>query len=183
MIKIDKSHSDHLLDALVYGTSIQKVQVMGCDIHWHSETKKNGIWKCDQAESFQLLEDENNQPDMNDFLGRGRDYWKFGLLQQVRSVWDWSFDKRIEFPDDASPEVRQVFEAWGGDAHSEGYRTREELKAKLEELKPMKAQHLISPGEDKEVIDHHFTFLENMISNLNSDVPDSDQRIVFWFDS
>lgn len=156
---------------------------MGCDIHWHSETKKNGIWKCDQAESFQLLEDEDNHPDMDNFPNRNRDYWKFGLLQQVRSVFDWSFDERIGFPDDASPEVRQVFEAWGSDAHSEGYRTREELKTKLEELRLMKTQQLISPNENKLAIDHNFACLENMISNLSSNVPDNNQRIVFWFDN
>ena len=183
MIKTNKSHSDHLLDALVYGTSIQKVEVMGCDIHWHSETKKNGIWKCDQADSFQLLEDEDNHPDMSDFPNRSRDYWKFGLLQQVRHVFDWSFEVRIKFPDDASPEVRRVFEAWGGDAHSEGYRTREELKAKLEELRLLKAQQLIGPSKEAEAISHHFTCLENMLGHLTSDVPDSDQRIVFWFDN
>ncbi len=156
---------------------------MGCDIHWHSETKRNGIWKCDQAESFQLLESEDNYPDMDGFPNRSRDYWKFGLLQQVRSVFDWSFDERIEFPDDASPEVRQMFEAWSSDAHSQGHRTREELKDKLEELKLLKAQQLINPSKEAEAINHHFTCLENMIGNLTSDVPDSDQRIVFWFDN
>lgn len=156
---------------------------MGCDIHWHSETKRNGIWKCDQAESFQLLEDEDNHPDMANFPNRSRDYWKFALLQQVRGRFDWSFDEHIRFPDDASPEVRQVFEAWGSDAHSEGYLTREDIKAKLEELKVLKAQELISPSKDAEVINHHFTCLENMIGNLTSNVPDSDQRIVFWFDN
>jgi hypothetical protein len=156
---------------------------MGCDIHWHSETKRNGQWVCDQAHTFKLLEDENNYPEMDNFPGRNRDYWMFGLLQQVRNSYDWSFDERIEFPDDASSEVRRVFEYWGSDAHSVGYRTREELKAKLEELKLMRAQHLINPEKDKVVIDHHFVCLENMIGNLTSDVPDSDQRIVFWFDN
>ena len=156
---------------------------MGCDIHWHSETKRNGQWECDQADSFQLLKDEDNAPDMDAFPGRDRDYWKFGLLQQVRSVFDWSFDERIKFPENTSPEIRQMFEAWSGDAHSEGYRTREELKAKLEELKTMRTQHLFDPGKDKGVIDHHFRCLENMLANLTSDVPDSDQRIVFWFDN
>ena len=155
---------------------------MGCDIHWHSETKSNGIWKCDQADSFEP-DNEDSGPDMDDFPNRSRDYWKFGLLQQVRSVFDWSFDERIEFPDDASPEVRQLFEAWGSDAHSEGYRTREELKSKLDELKLLKAQQLINPGNEAEAISHHFTCLENMLANLTSDVPDSDQRIVFWFDN
>lgn len=162
MIKTNKSYSNHLLHTIVYGTSIQKVEVMGWDIHWHSETKRNGIWKCDQAESFQLLKDKGNRPDMANFPNRSLDYWKFALLQ---------------------PEVRQVFEAWGSDAHSEGYLTREDIKAKLEKLKVLKAQELISPSKDAEVINHHFTCLENTISNLNSDVPDSDQRIVFWFDS
>lgn len=156
---------------------------MGCDIHWHSETKRNGQWECDQADSFQLLEDEDNAPEMDAFPNRSRDYWKFGLLQQVRSVFAWSFDERIEFPKDASSEIRQMFEEWSSDAHSEGYRTREELKAKREELKLLKTQQLISPSKEAEAINHHLTCLENMLANLTSDVPDSDQRIVFWFDN
>lgn len=182
MIKQSKSHSSHLSDALVYGTSIQKVEIMGCDIHWHSETKRDGVWKCDQAYSFELLADEDNYPNMANFPDRGRDYWLFGLLQPgVRSDWDWSFPERMVFPDDASSEVRQVYKHWGEDAHSPGYVTREELKAKLEELKSLRAQHLISPMEEGPVIEHHATKLARMINELDSDVPDSDQRIVFWF--
>lgn len=184
MININKSHSDHLLDALVYGTSIQKVEVMGCDIHWHSETKKNGIWKCDQANSFQILKDEDGYPDMINFTDTDRDYWLFGLLQPgVRSNWDWSFPERLVFPDDASFEIRKVYEHWGGDAHSPGYVTRAELKAKVEEMKTLRAQHLISPMKEGPAIEHHATKLDRLINLLSSDAPDEDQRIIFWFDN
>ena len=157
---------------------------MGCDIHWHSEAKKNGIWKCDQADSFQLLKDEDGYPDMANFADTDRDYWLFGLLQPgVRSTWDWSFPERLVFPDDASPEVRKVYEFWGGDAHSPGHVTRAELKAKVEEIKALRAQHLISPMKEGPAIEHHATKLTPMINDLDSDVPDEDQRIVFWFDN
>lgn len=184
MTSTTKTHSDHFTDALIYGFSILKDTPMGCDIHWHSETKKHGIWKCDQANSFQLIEEENTYPEMASFSETDRNYWLFGLLQPgVRTDWDWSFPERLFFPDDASPEIRKVYEHWGSDAHSAGYRTRAELKAKVEELKTMRAQHLISPTEVGPAVEHHATKLAEMINDLNSDVPDSDQRIVFWFDN
>lgn len=95
---------DDFMDALSY---LMKGAHMGCDIHWYSETKRNGQWECDQADTFELLEDEDNYPDMANFPGRDRDYWFFGLLQPgVRSRWDWSFPEREVIPDDLSKEVK-----------------------------------------------------------------------------
>ena len=188
MIKQSKPHSDHLLDALVYGFSFQKVEPMGCDIHWYSETKKNGTWVCDQAETYSIEENGNGEGrdyiDMHNFPDRGRDYWWFGFIQPcVRTEWEWSFPERIAFPEDASPEIAAIFEQWGPDAHSEGYLTRAELKAKLESLREARAIELINPGDMAAQLKHFIDRLQETIKNLNSDVPDTDQRIIFWFDN
>ena len=172
---------DAFMDAFRYAT---KGAHMGCDIHWYSETKRNGQWECDQAHTFELLEDEDSYTDMANFPGRDRDYCFFGLLQPgVRSRWEWSFPEREAIPDDLSKEVETICDQWGSDGHSHGYVTREEIKVKLEELKPLRVQHLILPTDKTNIVKHHVTKLENCLTHLTSDVPDSDQRIVFFFDN
>lgn len=157
---------------------------MGCDMHWYSETKKDGEWFCDQADSFTILVDEDSYPEMQDFPNRGRDYWFFGFLQPgVRTQWDWSFPERMEVPSDLSMEVQAKFDYWQDDAHSGGYFTRAELKAKQLSLKEYQVLHLIAPTHETAALNHHVKSLEEVISNLAADVPDTDQRIVFWFDN
>lgn len=172
---------DDFMDALRY---LMKGAHMGCDIHWYSETKRNGQWECDQADTFELLKDEDNYPDMANFPGRNRDYWFFGLLQPgVRSRWDWSFPEREVIPDDLSKEVKIFWDRWDSDGHSYGYVTRKEIKDKLEELRKHRAMHLIEPRDSTKVLHHHVDRLEECLKNLTSDVPDTDQRIVFCFDN
>jgi hypothetical protein len=175
-----------MLDAVTYSMR----QMMGCDIHWYSETKKDGKWVCDQADSLRT-EDEDTEDAyrvMNNFPGRQRDYWFFALLNHVRGEWLWSFpeqpDQEEGLPDDLSAEVKEMVEKDRGDGHSHGMRTRAELKAKLEEIRVLRAEQLITPDNDYgQVLAHHMTRLEEVLGNLNSPVPDSDQRIVFWFDN
>ena len=173
------------MDALVYGTSIMKGPKMGCDIHWYSETKKDGKWVCDQAESY-YIEDEGTADEyhtMDDFPNRGRDYWWFGFIQPgVRSSWDFGFDESHQ-PDDLSPEVERIINRWDSDGHSHGHLTRAELKAKLVELAETRTRMLINPTEELGALKHLAQRLEKTISNLTSDVPDEDQRIVFFFDN
>lgn len=157
---------------------------MGCDIHWYSETKRDGKWVCDQAESFEILKDEGDYPNMDEFPNSERDYWFFGLIQSgVRAEWSWSFPERLAIPDDLSKEIQIVMDHWDGDGHSHGYRTREELKAKLAELKQHKVMHLITPTRETPALHHNVVRLEEVIKNLAANVPDTDQRIVFWFDN
>ena len=163
---------------------------MGCDIHWHSETKRNGQWECDQAHTFEIEKEDFGNNDVRDYINmadfpdRGRDYWLFGLLQPgVRSSWDWSFPERIEIPEDLSKEVKAVWDQWDVDGHSHGYLTRAEIKAKLEELKKHRAMHLIDPRDSTQVLMHHVERLESILEDMTSDVPDTDQRLVFCFDN
>lgn len=170
---------------------------MGCDIHWHSETRVDGNWTCDQAATLtREMEDygdgEQERIDMDDFPGRSRDYWFFGLLNTgVRTDWPWSFQYTCDIPDDVSPEVAELVKQWGEDGHSQGVRTRAELKAKLEELKPIQAELLINPPPADEaykaqVPAHHIERLTKVIADmqaLSPEVSDDDHRIVFWFDN
>ena len=158
---------------------------MGCDIHWYSETKINGKWVCDQADSFEKGEHLDYEPhDMNNFPNRERDYWLFGLLAGVRCDVSYGF-KAKGIPEDLSSEVKTIFDEWDSDGHSHSYLTREELKAKLVELGPKHAEVLIAPSNafSLKMVQHHADRLQEIIGNLNADVPDSDQRIIFYFDN
>lgn len=171
--------SDHHIDALNY--AMERVK-MGCDIHWYSETKKDGTWVCDQ-EVRKDSDYEYAELELENFPGGQSDYWFFGLLQKVRTDWDWAFPQRLHLPGDMSEEVDAAAQQWVYDAHSHGFRTRAELKDKLEELKHLRAIHLIDPSEETEGLHWHIKRLEETIANLSADVPDADQRIVFWFDN
>ena len=165
--------------------STLKGEIMGCDIHWHSETKRNGQWECDQADSFSINTEEHPPyKELNNFPNWGRDYWFFGLIQSgVCTEWPWSFPERITIPEDLSQEVKQILDQWDSDGHSHGYLTRAELKAKREELRTLQANALINPTDLMGVIHHHAKRLDEVIGNLKADVPDTDQRIVFFFDN
>lgn len=162
---------------------------MGCDIHWYSETKIDGQWRCDQADSFREVKEngEHSYFDLDSFPNEDRDYWMFGLLNNgVRTEWPYSFQEK-GFPVPASREVAKVFAGWQDDAHSPSFLTRAELKAKLQELKPIRAEYMIRsdiPIDERAAIEHHAKRLQEIIDNLsNESVSDENQRIVFWFDN
>ena len=173
----------HILDAARYITDL-KGAFMGCDIHWYSETKKDGKWVCDQAASFNVEnEDDHVYKDMDNFPGRDRDYWWFGFIQPgVRSDWDYSFPNS-DLPDDLSSEVQQMVDQWDVDGHSHGHLTRGDFKAKLAEMAKMRTEQLINPTAESERINHFVDCLEGVLKHLTSDVADEDQRVVFWFDN
>lgn len=175
---------DHTVDALSYLTQL-KGAFMGCDIHWYSETKKDGKWVCDQAASF-VVQDKDTKDaytEMDSFPGRNRDYWWFGFIQPgVRSDWDNCFAES-SLPEDLSAEVQDMVHGYGQDGHSHGHLTRADLKAKLVEFAKYRTETLINPGSNDEAINHFIHRMEETISNLTSDVPDEDQRVVFFFDN
>lgn len=157
---------------------------MGCDIHIHSETKQGNAWICDQAAS--LEKEHDGYPSLAEFPSGDRDYWFFGLLSEgVRTDWPWSFTRK-GFPQDASKEVKLIYDQLHDDAHSSSYLNRAELKGKLEGLKVIRATHLITPKvplNDLEAVPHHIERLTEYLAKLSAPVPDTDQRIVFWFDN
>lgn len=160
---------------------------MGCDIHWNSETKKDGKWVCDQARVKPSWADEDGEYLVEDFPDPLRDYCLFGLLANgVRSNWEWAFPYQDAVPDDLSPEVAKRIEHEDSDGHSHGVHTRAELMAKHEELKLKRAEYLIAPPSEAnwvQALAHHSVKLEELVAALDADVPADDQRIVFWFDN
>ena len=176
---------DHTIDALSYVTQL-KGAFVGCDIHWYSETKKDGKWVCDQAETYGI-DDEGKESEyhyMDNFPNRDRDYWWFGFIQPgVRSDWDFGFPQSSS-PDDLSPEVAKIIARWDSDGHSHGSITRAELKTKLEEMNKLRTEVLIDPVHDlRHALPHLHERVEETIKNLSADVPDEDQRVVFFFDN
>lgn len=163
---------------------------MGCDIHLYSETKRNGVWECDQADqATRETEDWGDGPFERLELPRmegqsSRDYWFFGLLNNgVRANYDWSWEYKDVFPEDASDLLVELKKQEGEDAHSARFLTRAELHAKLEELKLKRAELLITDGGNGQACAHHVQRLTDLLADLTADVPVEDQRIVFWFDN
>lgn len=175
---------DHFIDALSYVKNL-KGAFMGCDIHWYSETKKDGVWVCDQAESFCIEDGDTNDAytAMDSFPGRERDYWWFGFIQpDVRSTWDFGFEAS-SLPEDLSKEVAEMVSSYGQDGHSHGHLTRADFIAKLNHFQVVRTEQLINPDDEHSAVQHFIERLEKTISNLTSDVPDEDQRVVFFFDN
>jgi hypothetical protein len=129
---------------------------MGCDIHAYYETKEKDTWEQSSGE-----------------LNIHRSYTLFGLLANVRRPVEDHFEPR-GFPEDASLDVLAEFERWDVDAHTPSYLTLEELKYKRAEL-------LIMPGETPLYLVGALTRLIAFFDQ--EDLPDDNQRIVFWFDN
>ena len=97
---------------------------MGCDIHMYLEKKKNGAWV--PAQGFvKMYEDLGSDVPYPDRFTE-RDYHLFGFLAGVRAPEYQHFEPK-GFPPDACPEVRQVYERYGSDAHTPSYLTLSEL--------------------------------------------------------
>lgn len=143
---------------------------MGCDIHLYSESlDEKDRWVADQADTFEEDEDAfSNFLDcsMVEAEGSSRNYWRFGVLAEVRTEWPYSFEAR-GFPENASEEVRKVFESWQSDAHTPSYLTKRELQEKTTEL-------MISSEEGAQ---QNAGYLQEILKGLEGD-PDR-QRIVF----
>lgn len=158
---------------------------MGCDIHWYSETRINGVWVSDTADTRCVEEPdtEDSYVTLENFPNRKRDYWLFGLLSDVRTNWPWSFSPK-GMPDDASEPVKEQCHSDGSDGHSHSYLDRAELKDKLEELRRARVEALVGATTiNKEAAPHLFLRVEEIVAGLNAPVPDTDQRLVFWFDN
>ena len=154
---------------------------MGCDIHWYSESKKDGVWIADTASSFG--ESDFDYTSMDEFPDGGRDYCFFGLLNNVRSDWDWAFGDTDCIPEDASKEVNALYTLMAQDAHSAGSVSISEIQEKLLEINRLRAEQLIHPTNDARVLEHHSTRLIGMLKHMAEIGSAEDQRVIFWFDN
>ena len=108
---------------------------MGCDIHMYTERRINGIWT--STEPIITVNPEDKEKDrFRDVPSQfrtyqdGRNYILFSVLAGVRS--HYTIEQKFEvkgFPKDASPNIRQLYEKWGSDAHSASYLTLTDLKS------------------------------------------------------
>jgi hypothetical protein len=93
---------------------------MGCDIHIYVESKEDGKWKHAQG----LVDGEVPYGDQ---LYHGRNYTLFGFLAGVRESDKQHFNAK-GFPEDASKEVKKIWDEVKGDYHTPSYLTLKELQ-------------------------------------------------------
>ncbi len=148
--------------------------LMGCDIHMYKEMYKDGKWVNESQSSVIEQEDEyyTYSTLSIDEVGLNRNYWLFGLLAEVRSVFPYSFQAK-GLPDNISPEVKKMADSWNRDGHSHSYLTVLELQNKATELL------LENPNPQ---ISDQITMIKEIISQFIYKDKES-QRIVFWFDN
>lgn len=146
---------------------------MGCDIHWYLEIRRNGIWQATLDHFGETLNFPNGY----------RDYDWFSFLQNIRGDCDFGFKENIRIPTDLSQDLKEVLKVWESDSHSHGYYTKADFINKLCDMRFLRADSLITQNSDLFYINHCVTRLEETISNLCENVPDEDQRIVFFFDN
>lgn len=117
---------------------------MGCDIHLYKEKLVEGRWvEADEwTENEYYADAVAEDPDTNEprlvveWQKRftDRNYQLFGFLSAgVRTEHPFSFQPK-GFPEDASPLVKECFESWGCDAHSESFLTVAQLRSALGDL-------------------------------------------------
>lgn len=150
---------------------------MRLSAHVYSETKQDGVWVADTARTFLLkelvttgqIEAHMQETPIPESLQL------FGLLSD--EAWEslpWSYWQK-GMPDDVSPEVHAVSQAWEGDGFGHNYLTLQELTEKYAELsadpRPL-ARELRQPLGD---------VIYTMSSDAHQEASPEDRRIVFWF--
>lgn len=142
---------------------------MGCDIHTYIEYKEDGNWYCNQG---QLISDCNGNVDALAEVCGERWYERFSLLAGVRG-WLEPIKDPKDIPEDCSEFVKNEYEDWKLDAHSESWYT-------LKELMDYK-------GNNKRLIVDMITELKKEIQRVyrTRDIKKhaEDVRFVFWFDN
>lgn len=153
---------------------------MGCDIHLFAEKKNgNGQWESVDKWSnnpeygkYDWYEPEFEIKREDRFYTDGRNYNLFCALAGAR-MWEFLGDPIMVsppkgFPEDGSQQVRKEFEDMAGDAHTASWLTLKELK-------------------DFDWTSYGTTcnaFREEVMPKMEAfGVPDTDVRIVFWFDN
>lgn len=141
---------------------------MGCDIHWHSEVKIDGVWHHYSANSIP------------------RDYFLFALLADVRN-----YDRDVTpissprgFPDDASVVTKIDRDNWDADGHSHSYILSSEMPSVMAQWKAFRG------WEGPDSVGFVFGCRWQDFTNRSRDEYTArkmarieDVRWVFWFDN
>lgn len=142
---------------------------MGCDIHGWVEHYENGRWRAvNNCLDYQGKDDQGHAHDRN--------YERFGLLAGVRSSPANAPEPR-GFPHDASPECREDYKKWEGDAHTPSYMP---LPAALQIFMDTESRR---PNGAAQWEDTRWTSKFPGDYFFNVPCPDDTYRIVFWFDN
>lgn len=159
---------------------------MGCDIHIYVEAKENGKWVA--VEAMKLDENGNMDVPYPQRVYTGRNYFLFGFLTkgQVRNDRGVYAGELKGFPKDASPEVKEIYERWGTDAHTPNYITLEELQSvnweqKIEDEDGAGNVKFIPL---KQVLEQFYWDVIMRLDFYALGKHSSDElRLVFWFDN
>jgi hypothetical protein len=147
---------------------------MGCDIHSYAECKVDGKWQ-----SIGLSPFEWRSYDMYAFLADVRNYSAVPPIAPRRG-----------FPDDASDDVRQQYEAWGSDAHSASWLSVKELTdfdydQLMEDRRVTRGNDggcTCEPGEGERTTYRKF-LMDGFFDDLGRLGKSGAERVVFWFDN
>lgn len=124
--------------------------------------------------------------DYDDLFYRGRNYYLFAVLADVRNGWDIKpIDEPRGIPTDLSERVQTIIDAWKGDGHSHSYFTLKELLDV-----DWEKYHYIEEEEDgppyiinKKKVNYLSDFMETIDKLKKLDSDPNNIRIVFFFDN
>lgn len=167
---------------------------MGCDIHIYSEHNPSGkqwVFHTADARWDEEIDEGVDYRYYPEFPADNRDYWFFGFLARVRRESAYSFDPK-GVPDDASPEYDKLVEQYGDDGHSHSYLSLKDMKDKLLNIAPLRAELLLKNADvdiSEEILNHNIARLQEVIDLLQEEAKDHGlldddlSRIVFFFDN
>lgn len=149
---------------------------MGCDIHSHAERCVNGKW-----ESIGMAPFDWRSYGMYAFLAGIRNYSAVPPLAEPRGL-----------PDDLSPDTREAYDGWGGDAHSASWLSVKEL-ADFDydrELEDRRVTRQTGPNSwsgaetcEPEKTTFRAFLGERFFTDLEKLRNAGAERVVFWFDN
>lgn len=153
---------------------------MGCDIHCFVERRIDGKWVSQNPQENREIWCDTSKdyvPSTKLITVKkycSRDYYLFGLLNQVRQKNDLGFEHKDEMPSDASSEVVESYKVTEDDNHSVSCVTLIELKTKLTDWLLINSREANIASET----------IKAFINKMFEPEDDSENtRVIFWFDN
>jgi len=138
---------------------------MGCDIHVYLERRWNGQWVG--------LTNPTHHDHVTD-----RNYKRFSLLSDVRSLAEFKGPDPKGLPDDVSPLCQMFHDDWGQDAHSASWETLQDFVRICLETEHDPEKVFLDPDDQRGKDPYHYYF-GLFIDEINIE----NYRVVFWFDN
>ena len=140
---------------------------MGCDIHMVVEQRHADGWAL--VRTFDSITDRNGEWSMP--VARDRNYGRFARLAGVRG----DGPDPLGLPADISRSARQLYDAWGSDAHSVSWMPLD-----------MAADLFLDteyPGRVEEWSEHLTKYPMYTYFGVEEEYYEDNYRLVFWFDN